>query len=264
MKKFLIQFIIFLVLFFGSWYLISRIPFTTAINFKKLSSKNESNLGDKFIDVLRNSNSEITTDSVVLQIRLIKNRLCTANSIDPAKIEIYIFKNKDINAFAIPGNKLVIYTGLIEFCKNPEELSAVVAHEIAHIEKHHVTIKLSKEIGIGLLTTLATGNTGSTIIKETLKLLSSTAFDRNMEREADHLAIHYLANAHIDPEHFADMMLRLVKQTDLPESIKWLNTHPNSSERAKEILLEKKKLKINVVPLMPDNTWTQLQKDISN
>lgn len=263
MKKFLIQFCTFLILFFGTWVLLSRIPFTNAVDFKKFSKHNEHKLGEKFIDFLKKTNTEITSDSAVTKVKFINNRICLANQIDTNTIQIFIFKNPEINAFAIPGNMLIIYSGLIEFCKTPEELAAVMAHEMAHIEKKHVVKKLSKEIGIGMLTTLAGGNSGSEIIKETIKRISSTAFDRTMEKEADFTAVRYLVKSHIDPEQFANMMFRLSSKTDVPESMQWLNTHPNSKERASDILLQRKNFKIQVVPLMDDSRWHQLQHEVN-
>ena len=262
-RKFLIQFGIFLGLFFGTWFLISQIHFTQALDFKKLSKNNEHRLGVKFIDFLKSTHHEIKSDSIQKAILSIRDRICSANHLDSSSIQIFVFKSSEINAFALPGNMLVIYSGLIEYCKTTEELSAVMAHEFAHIEKKHVVKKLSKEIGIGMLSTLAGGSGGAEIIKSTIKHISSTAFDRQMEREADFTAVQYLVKANIDPEQFANMLFRLSQNTDLPESMVWLNTHPNSSERAADILRQKKNFKIKVLPLMNDAVWKQIQHDVS-
>jgi len=261
MKKFLIQFGTFLVLFFGTWYLLSRIPFTDKIDFKKLSTSNEHRLGEKFIEMMRLSNKEIKSDSIQMPIVIIKNRLCTANNIDSSQIEICIFENTEINAFALPGNILVVYSGLIEFCKTPEELAAVLAHEIAHIEKRHVVKKLSKDIGLGVLLKLAGTNSDSKILKETIKRISSSSFDQNMEKEADYTAVGYMSKANIDPVHFANMMTRMAKITDLPESLTWLNSHPNSKDRADNILRHRKDFILQPIPLMNDSAWHHLQKE---
>lgn len=261
MKKFLIQLVTFLVLFFGTWYLLSRIPFTNVIDFKKLSRSNEHKIGLKFIDYMRITNTEITSDSVKLPILAIKNKICRANNIDTSQIEIYVFKNSEINAFALPGNILVIYSGIIEYSKTPEELGAVMAHEIAHIEKRHVVKRLSKEVGLGILAQLAGANSDSKIIQETMKRISSSAFDQKMEKDADLTAVGYMAKANIDPVHFANMMTRLSKKTDIPEGLQWLNTHPNSKDRAAYILKQKKEFVIHPVPLMNDSAWHQVQKE---
>jgi len=260
MNRVLIQLVTFIFLFFATWFLISQINFTGAIDFKKISRDNEERIGKTVIDFLKTTNKTIENDSVSTVINLIKERICAYNEIDTAKIKIYVFDNSDVNAFALPGNNMVIYSGLIEYCDNPEELCSVMAHEIAHLENKHIIKKLSKEIGISVLIAIAGGEAGSKILKELVKVASSTAFDRNMEREADAAAVKYLSNAHVDPENLANLMVRLSKKTDVPENFEWVSTHPSSKERAAEILKLKKKYTLNIKPILSDSAWTSCQK----
>jgi beta-barrel assembly-enhancing protease len=261
-NKFLFQFITFLCLFFGAWYFLSKVDFTGKINVKKISKYNEQKLGKIVIDFLKNNNRSVDSDSANKIVNSIKERICKSNKLDTSDVRIYIFYGTDINAFALPGNNMVIYTGLINFCKNPEELSSVMAHEIAHIEHRHIVKKLSKEIGISMLATLAGGNSSNEILREVVQTISSTAFDRDMEREADTTAVRYMANTGIDPVHFADLLFRLSKKSDVPKNFEWISTHPNTKERTAEILDLRKKSKFKIVPLMPDAQWKYLKEEI--
>jgi predicted Zn-dependent protease len=132
---------------------------------------------------------------------------------------------------------LVIYTGLIAACENEAELYGVIGHELAHMEKNHVMNKLIKEIGLSVLISMTTGNGNAEMIKEAIKHLSSTAYDRSLETEADLTAVEYLEKASINPEPFANFLYRLADETKhLPSQIYWISTHPESKERAEEII----------------------------
>ncbi len=67
--------------------------------------------------------------------------------------------------------------------------------------------------------------------------ITSSAFNRAEETEADDHAVTYLVNAGMDPEHFANMLFRLlVEESDLQKQLGWISTHPNTSDRASEVL----------------------------
>ena len=65
---------------------------------------------------------------------------------------IVVVDNEMVNAFALPGGYIILTKGLINFCETPEELIAVISHEIGHIEKRHVVSRLIKDIGLDILT----------------------------------------------------------------------------------------------------------------
>ena len=84
---------------------------------------------------------------------------------------------------------------------------------------------------------MSTGNGNSEMIKGAVKQLSSSAYDRSLETEADRTAVDYLIRAGIDPEPFANFLYRLSDETkNLPHQIYWISTHPESKERAEKIV----------------------------
>jgi beta-barrel assembly-enhancing protease len=263
LNKFFFQLIIFLCLFFGSWFLLSKINYSISIHLKKFGKEKEQQLGKLIVDNIKETSDVVYKDSITEVIDTIKNRLYRYNHIDTTKIEVLIVVNKEVNAFALPGNTIIIYTGLIEFCDNPEELASVLAHETAHIENNHITKKLSKEIGISILIEISGGNASSGIIKEVLKTLSSTAFDRRMEEMADTAAVRYMAGAKINPTHFADLLFRLSKKSDLADHFEWISTHPGSRERTAEILKLSKKYTFKAVPFFSSETWQSFKKKVT-
>jgi predicted Zn-dependent protease len=186
---------------------------------------------------MKKTETEITSDSVTTPIDSMLIRICASNSIDRKKIKLHLLLKDEINAFALPNNHLVVYSGLISACENESELCGVISHELAHIKKNHVMNKLVKEIGLSVLISMSAGNGNAETIKAAIKKLSSSAYDRKLKTEADLNAINYLINANIDPEPFANFMYRLSDETkNIPSQIFWISSHPESKERAEKII----------------------------
>jgi predicted Zn-dependent protease len=250
MQKVFFQFFVTIALFFAVWYSLSQINFVDRADVEKFSKENEKRLGEFILKTIEATGKEVDSTKVKTFIDSLTKRLCDANGIEFSKIKIHIIKSSDVNAFALPDNNMVIYTGLIDDAKNAEEVAGVMAHEIGHMEKNHVMKKLMKEIGVAMLFTIAGGDAGFEILKEAARVLSSTAFDRSQESEADAFAVEMMAKANIDPEHLGNFLFRLGQSHDMPEELVWVSTHPDSKERAAEINSNKKNLKFDSKPLL--------------
>ncbi len=260
MTKIIIQFISFILLFLGIWFGISRLNLVDLFGIEENSSKIEKSLGDFYINIITQHEHEIANDDVTLPIKEIINRICSDNGIDAENIKLHIIKSNEVNAFALPDYHMLINTELILFCENPEELAGIIAHEIAHMESDHIMKKLSKEIGFTAISTMiGTGSGGA----ESLKILSSTAYDRKMEKQADKLAVEYLQNSKINPSSLADFMYRLsTEESTIQKNLVLISTHPETEKRAKEILNLSLKKNIQYIPIFSDSTWSELQEQI--
>ena len=237
MKKILTELALTVAIIVAVWFGLSQVDWMKLFNIQQTTQNTEEKIGDLFWKMLKNSESEITSDSIVAPIDSMVTRICTANSIDRKKIKLHLLRKDEINAFALPGNHLVVFSGLISVCENDAELYGVIGHELAHMEKNHVMNKLVKEIGLSVLISMSTGNGNSEAIKSAIKQISSSAYDRKLETEADLTAADYLEKAGIDPEPFANFLYRLADQTkNLPNQIYWIRSHPESKERAEKII----------------------------
>jgi len=237
MKKIFVELIITVAVIFAVWFGLSQVDWMKLLNIEKNSQNTEEKIGDLFWKMLKSSETEITSDSVLSPVDSMLTRICTANSIDRKKIKLHLLRKDEINAFALPDNHLVVYSGLITACENEAELCGVIGHELAHIEKNHVMNKLIKEIGLSVLISMSTGNGNSETIKTAIKQLSSSSYDRKLETEADLTSMDYLVKAGIDPEPFANFLYRLADETrNLPSQIYWISSHPESKERAEKII----------------------------
>ncbi len=263
MKKISFEFVVILIFFFSTWFLLFQVDYLRVFNIKQLSRENEYKLGNYLWTVFSKADTVVENDSLVATLNIIKKRICEKNNIIADSIKIHVLRKSDVNAFALPGNHLVIYTGLIEKCDNPEELAGVMAHEIAHMELHHVTRKLLKELGLSLILSTSSGSAGGEMVKQIAKLLSSSAYDRNIENEADRYAVLYMIKANIAAEPFADLMIKLSEDAqNIPDAVYWISTHPDSKERANTIRQQAKKTKYTSTPVMSDEEWECIAEGI--
>ena len=214
MKKLITQGLLTILLFFGTWYALIQIDWVHIFKVQQVTDKTEEKLGELFWEVFKQSEKEIRNTYVVNPVDSIVTHICKANNIDRYKLKIHVIEKDEINAFALPNGHLVIYSSLILNSDNQEELAGVIGHEIAHIEMNNVLKILVKEIGLSVLISMTTGNRGAEVVKETIKMLSSSKFDRSLEKEADIKAVDYLVSANINPEPFADFLYKLSDSDD--------------------------------------------------
>lgn len=249
-----------LVAFFGIWFLLAQIDFVTIFHVKEVKSNTEKNIGDLIWEQIEKTESVIYDDSIVSTLDSLLLPLCKENFIERDSLKVHIIKKDEINAFAMPDGHLVVYTGLIEASINEEALLGVLGHEIAHIEGNHVMKKLSKEIGFSVLLSMTGAN--SSVIKEVFKTLSSSAYDRSLEQEADMQSVDYMLNANIDPRPFADFMYELSIDKELHKYTYWVSTHPESEARAKSILNRLKGKNIKSQKILSEETWKNFKRGI--
>lgn len=265
MKKLLIQGVVVILSFIGSWFALKQIDWVDVFRINRVADQTEQKLGDKFWEVFQQSEKEIQNVHVVNSVDSIVQAICKANSIDQDRLKIHILEKTDINAFALPNGHLVVYSGLILNSDNPEELAGVIGHEIAHIELNHVMKKLVKEIGLSVLISMTTGNGGGEIIKETAKMLSSTAFDRGLEKDADMTAVDYLIKAKINPEPFANFLYKLsTTKSNSIEYFDWINTHPDSKERSEYIIQYSNGKSTDYLPILSADQWNRTKAEMEN
>ena len=122
--------------------------------------------------------------------------------------------------------------------------------------------KLCIEIGYSVLLTAGGGSKGGQIASEILKMLSSSAYDRSLEKEADIESVKYMIKANIDPKPMADFMYQMAQDGKMEKSMYWISNHPESEERAKYILNYIKGKKIKSKPTMSEKEWKTFQEQV--
>src|SRR5687768_1387961 len=118
MERTIVQGLIIVLLFAGALLAINQIDWMGMLDVKANTAKTEEKLGDLFWDAIRNSETEKTDKFIIDTIDSLLSDLCTKNFIDRDRIKLHIIEKDEVNAFALPGGHLVLYTGLINASDN--------------------------------------------------------------------------------------------------------------------------------------------------
>jgi beta-barrel assembly-enhancing protease len=261
MIKIAVQFGLMVAIFISSFIILSKIDFIKYFKLNDAAVKvDEKRIGNLLYKSIEKSETIIVDDSLNKGLEQIKNALCMANKIDAKAIKIHVIEKDEVNAFAMPDNHLVIYNSLILECENTDELAGVMAHEIAHMQHHHVMKKLIKEVGITIVLSALGGNSNFTVLKKIFQNLSSTAYDRELETDADLTAVQYLLKSKVNPVSFAHFLEKLATiESPLPKQLNWLSTHPESKDRAKLIYEKLKSDSTKFEKLQLGKDWKTFQ-----
>lgn len=137
------------------------------------------------------------------------------------------------NAFALPGGRIFIFRGLLEFAESPDELSAVVAHEMGHVTLQHGMTAVVQGLGISFVFSVLLGDMGGGIVAAAGEILLRMSYSREAESEADNSAIELLQGAGLKFGGLSSFFERLAEEgDDLPGALQVLSTHPSSEHRA--------------------------------
>lgn len=233
--------IILLAIFAALWAAFAYLPWNKIVSTPEMtvSIADEEKLGKLIVDygIVKDPTITIIQDQKIDSAMRVINRLLVSH-IGKTDFEytFRIIKSDRINAFTLPGGNIFIYSGLIEFCDTPEQLCAVLSHEIGHAEKRHVITKLAKELGISLLFSVLGGN-DNIMISELGRTATSTIFDRSQEKEADDFSFQLMEHSGINPKSLA-VFFRKLSDTygETNEHLELLRTHPNNNSRIKASL----------------------------
>lgn len=150
------------------------------------------------------------------------------------------------NAFALPGGSVIITDDLINLAQTDQELIAIMAHEIGHIKSRHALRMVVQNTSAGFLLAAITGDLISTTALSAAipSILVDAKFSREMEREADRYAVHYLTEQKIPLHYFSDILQRLqyhhIPDDEVSRRTNWthyIESHPTTSERIMSLKL---------------------------
>jgi Zn-dependent protease with chaperone function len=162
-----------------------------------------------------------------------------------------------VNAFAAPGEQIVIARGLIEQARSPDEVAGVLAHEMGHGIELHPETGIIRAIGLSAATELMFGGSGGTIASIGL-VLTQLGYSRVAEREADAHALTILEKAQISPQAFAEFFKRLDEGRGGSPlgQVSLFRSHPLSAERAR---LAASRPRYPALPALSDEEWQALR-----
>jgi predicted Zn-dependent protease len=153
-----------------------------------------------------------------------------------------------INAFAMGGGKVGVFSGLYKIIENDDQLASVISHEIAHVTAKHVHEQLSQEMMVntgGLVGGVALMGSGAGMLTSSAIMnaygltagVTGLAFDRKKEKEADYIGLMYMARAGYNPEEAVKVLDKLdAESANQPVQPTFLSTHPSNPERIIQLM----------------------------
>jgi predicted Zn-dependent protease len=150
-------------------------------------------------------------------------------------------KNKDLNAYCMPGGRIMVYSGLVETLDlSDAELATVLAHEVAHALREHTRERVSRAYAQQLVLSGAAAVTGvgegtANIANMIAEVTFQLPFGRDQESEADQIGLELMARAGYDPRAALTLWNKMAAASNGAGQPKFLSTHPSPKDRIKDI-----------------------------
>ena len=159
--------------------------------------------------------------------------------------ETALFVNAEPNAFALPGGKVGVNTGIFTVARNQDQLAAVIGHEIGHVIARHHEERITRQMGaqtglsvLGALAGAAYGDTAASAVNQVGGGAAQTLFllpgSRTQESEADVVGQRLMAEAGFDPGQAVNLWQNMMAASG-GRSPQWLSTHPDPANRIREL-----------------------------
>ncbi len=160
------------------------------------------------------------------------------------------------NAFALPDDSIIVTDDLIQLAHHPDELTGVIAHEIAHVERNHVMKNVIRQMGAGIFFDIVFGGAGAgQAIAIASVNLAGLRYSRGDEQDADARGLDYLETAGIDPGGLARLFDRFQEMADeegVGEFPTLFSSHPATPERA---AAARARAREGLEPSLSDRDW---------
>ena len=146
--------------------------------------------------------SQVRTPVVVEAVEHMVERLAPHASMEGVDFKIKVVESEQVNAFALPGGHMVVFTGLLRRAESPEEVAAVLGHEMAHVTGRHGMRRIARSIGVLVTVQLLLGDIAgaSVALQDLFTLAAVNGYSRDQETAADLEGVRMLHAAGIRPE----------------------------------------------------------------
>jgi Zn-dependent protease with chaperone function len=160
-------------------------------------------------------------------------------------LKFTVVKDKQVNAFALPGGNIVVFDAILAKMKTPEELAALLSHEVTHVKERHSLKGLARGLAGSMVVSVLIGDMnaiGNLLVSQASNIYE-LGFTRDMEKEADLEGLEIMYHNNLDPKGMINLMERLheeEKKYGVDKMPAYLNSHPLTKERIDYISKESK------------------------
>lgn len=216
-----------------------NLPTLAPAGYNGLTPSEEKVLGEQFYAYMQ-ARANLVYDPLVLDyINTLAFKLVAASNRPKQHFLFFVVRDSAINAFAGPDGYVGVNTGLILFASTEGELSAVLAHEIAHVTQRHIAQSIEAAnrgkipTAAAVIAAIVTGNPALAMGAMGASAQSQVNFTRSQEQEADHEGTKTLQRAGFDPNDMAEMFKHMEKAnySSIGQPIEFLSSHPLNENR---------------------------------
>ena len=196
----------------------------------QVSMETEKKLGESVLKSISSSENFLKEGAAVDAVKKIGTQLTQGSRY---KYQWYVVKDNTVNAFAAPGGIIIVNSGLIKKADSPNEIAAVLAHEIQHVEQRHSLKNMLHSAGVASVVLLVLGDANA-VMMIMAQQVSQQYFSRKVEADADLKGAQLLTKTKIDPAGMPSFLKKLAAEyKDLDRTPEWLSSHPETLERIK-------------------------------
>ncbi len=235
-----------------------------------MTNQEERELGEKVLQEVKKVWPMVPEPGVADYVTRIGKRILSTMEPQPFRYEFYVLNTSELNAFAVPGGKVFVNSGLILAVDNEDELAGVMAHEIGHVVARHIARQSEQGMKLGLavlgalLAGIFLGPQAAAAIGVTSQAAAGTMmlkYSRENEEEADHLGLKFMEKAGYDRQAMISMLKKLRRfsgpaYSDPPP---YLLTHPALEQRMENLEIQMSHLTPPEIRRDPEGNLKRIQ-----
>lgn len=235
------------LILYGVYFYFSNqetVPLTGRSQVVDLTRQEEASLGLQSYREILSQSQVVRSGKVVDQVREIGRRIAKVSEDPGFQWEYNVIQSNQANAFALPGGKVAVYTGIIPVAKNVNGLAVIMGHEIAHAIARHGAERMAHQ-KLTQIGQMAAGVSMNDMDHKTRRMVMGALgagtkfgimlpFSRDHESEADYMGLIYVARACFDPREAPKLWARMGAASGGRSPAEFMSTHPSSETRIQQ------------------------------
>jgi predicted Zn-dependent protease len=220
------------------------VPYTGRHQIQLVSPSEEAQMGVQSYQEIVGKATLSTDAQATAMVQRVGSRIAAVTDLKYQWEFRLIQDDKQANAFALPGGKVAVYTGMLTITRDEAGLAAVLGHEIGHVLARHGGERVSQQMGVQTVTQVLAGMASSN--PATVQLVTAALgagasvgvllpWGRAQESEADHLGLILMAKAGYDPRASLELWKRMAEASKGQRPPEFLSTHPSEATRIQQI-----------------------------
>lgn len=209
------------------------VPITGRRSVNLLSVDQDVQLGAEAYAQILSQERIVTSGPDLAMVRRIMDRIVAVADDPGFEWEVNLIDNDEVvNAFALPGGKMAVYSGILPVAGSEAGLAVVMGHEIGHVVARHGAERLSRQMGVDVVLQLFEIER-SVLVDAVQTFALELPYGRDQELEADHIGLIYMARAGYDPQEAVRFWQRMSGGGGAPPE--WMSTHPSDAHRIEQL-----------------------------